>query len=341
MLLPIGLSLGALGLVLWWTWEPGAFDAVRDTFRPSVFALAILALAIYIVTGGLRLRHISHGALSARDGVRGQLTWDFMSAVTPSAVGGGPFAAYFIARENGLALGQVTSILLFSMLMDQIWYATAIVAMYVAAVWIPVFPTSLGAVGVGTVALYLGGLLVYITLFAYATLVRPQLIGRIVTWIVRWKPLRRFESRVRHEASRLRQQAQILRSQPLSFYLKGAAFTLLYWMARYGVLLLVALSFTRDLRPVLFVFRTAGLWLSGLIMPTPGGSGGIEGLFVLFLAPLLPDGYGGPVLIAWRFLAYYLVLVIGLFVAGRAVRALLMGDTPPPDPTPLPPPASS
>ena len=317
--------------MLWWTWEPGAFNAVRDTFRPTTFALALLSLAAYIITGGLRFRHISHGALRARDGVRGQLTWDFMSAVTPSAMGGAPFAAFFIARENGLAVGQVTSIMLFSMLMDQLWYATAIVTMYVAALWLPVFPTSLGAVGVGTVATYLGGLLLYIAVFAYATLVRPQLIERFANWVFRFKGLRRFRGRVEHETRRLRRQARILRGQPLGFYLKGAAYTVVYWLARYGVLLFVALSFTRDLRPFLMLFRTAGLWLAGLIMPTPGGSGGIEGLFVLFVAPLLPDGYGGPVLLAWRGLAYYLVLVIGLFVAGRAVRALLMGETPPPD----------
>ena len=89
------------------------------------------------------------------------------------------------------------------------------------------------------------------------------------------------------------------------------------------MLLLVALSFTRDLRPVLVVFRTAGLWLSGLIMPTPGGSGGIAGLFVLFVAPLLPEGYGGPVLLAWRGLAYYLVLAIGLMVAAGIAPYLL------------------
>ena len=341
LLLPIGLSLGALGLVLWWTWEPGAFDTVRDSFRPGLFSLAVVVLAAYLVTGGLRFRHISNGVLSARDGVRGQLTWDFMSAVTPSAMGGAPFAAFFIARENGLAFGQVTSIMLFSMLLDQLWYATIIVTMYVAAIWLPVFPTGLGAVGIGTVALYLGGLLIYIGVFAYATLVRPDLIERIATWVVRWKPLRRFEDRVRREARRLRHQAKVLRSQPLSFYLKGAAYTFVYWMGRYGLLVIVALSFTRDLRPLLVAFRGAGLFLSGLVMPTPGGSGGIEGLFVLFVSPLLPEGYGGPVLIAWRFLTYYVVLALGLFVAGRAVKALLMGDTPPPDPDLLPPPASS
>ena len=317
--------------MLWWTWEPGAFDAVRGTFRPSTFALAVACLVGYVTVGGLRFRHISHGALRLRDGVRAQLTWDFMSSVTPSAMGGAPFAAFFIARENGLAYGQVTAIMLFSMLMDQLWFATAIVTLYVAAVWVPVFPTSLGAAGVGTVAMYLGGMLVYIAFFAYATLVRPELIERVARFVVRWKPLRRFEGRVAHEARKLRRQARVLRSQPAGFYLRGAAYTALYWLGRYGILLFVALSFTRDLRPVLVLLRTAGLWLAGLIMPTPGGSGGIEGLFVLFIAPLLPDGYGGPVLLAWRLLAYYLLLVAGLFVAGRAVRSLLSGETPPAD----------
>ena len=337
LLLPVALSLGALGLVLWLTWEPGAFDAVRGTFRPALFGLAVTALCGYLWMGALRFRHISRGALTATDGLRGQLTWEFMSAVTPSAMGGAPLAAYFIARENGLAVGRVSAIMLFTMLMDQIWFAVAIVALYLGAVWLPVFPTGLGAAGVGTVAAYLGGMLVYIAFFAYATLVRPEIIGRVAGWIVRIPGLRRFRTTVERETTKLGEQAVVLRGQPAGFYLTGALLTAAYWLLRYGTLLLVALSFTRDLRPVLMVFRTAGLWLAGLIMPTPGGSGGIEGLFVLFVAPLLPEGYGGPVLLAWRGLAYYAVLIVGLFVAGRAVRALLSGDAPsaPASPTSL------
>ena len=74
-------------------------------------------------------------------------------------------------------------------------------------------------------------------------------------------------------------------------------------------MLFVALSFWRDFRHILFVLRTAGLWLAGLAMPTPGGSGGIEALYVLYLSPLLPEGYGGPSLLVWRAIAYYGVLV--------------------------------
>lgn len=332
LLVPVALSLGAVGVILWLTYEPGAFATVRSTFRPDIFALAIGALMLQIAAGGLRLRHVGRGTLTAVGGLRAQLTWDFMSAVTPSAMGGAPFAAFFIARENGVAYGQITAVMLFTMLMDQLWFAILIVTLYVSAIWLPVFPTALGAAGIGTVAAYLGGMLIYIAFFAYATLFRPDVLERVANRIVRFKWLRRFEDTVRRETRKLRQQATVLRGQPLSFYLKGAGYTALYWTGRYGIVFLVALSFWRDFRHVLFVMRTAGLWLAGLAMPTPGGSGGIEALYMLYLAPLLPSGYGGPALLAWRAVAYYGVLTLGLFVAGGAVRALLAGDAPPPEP---------
>ncbi len=334
LLLPVVLSLGALALVLWFTYEPGAFRAVRDTFSPWIFLGAVGALAVQITAGGLRLRHVSDGGMTAAGGLRSQLTWDFMSAITPSAMGGAPFAAFFIARENKVPYGEITAIMLFTMLMDQLWFALLIVVLYVSAIWVPVFPTGLGAAGIGTVAAYLGGMLIYIAFFAYATLFRPELIERLANWVVRLKWLRRFEPTVRRETRRLRRQARVLRGKPASFYLKGAGFTLLYWAGRYGIVFLVALSFWREFRHILFVLRTAGMWLAGLAMPTPGGSGGIEALYVFYLAPLLPPGYGGPALFAWRALAYYFLLALGFFVAGGAVRSLLAGETPPAEPPP-------
>ena len=65
-------------------------------------------------------------------------------------------------------------------------------------------------------------------------------------------------------------------------------------------------------------------------MPTPGGAGGIEALAVLYLGPLLPRGFIGPVLIVWRLLTYHLVLGIGLIVAGNVLRQMLRGESPPP-----------
>lgn len=341
VLLPVAISLGALAAVFRGTYHPGAFALVARHFRPDLFALAVAGLGLQFLAGGMRLRHVSGGTLSPRAGVRGQITWDFMSALAPPAVGGAPFAALFVSRENALPYGQVTAVMLFTMLMDQLWFAIAIVAMYVAAFWLPVFPTGLGAAGVGTVAAYLGGLLVYISFFAYATLVRPELIETVAGYVVRLPFLRRFEASVRRETRRLGQQARRLRHKPARFYLVGIGYTALYWVARYGILLMVALSFVADVpdaefaeygtfRATLYVIRSAGLWLAGLIMPTPGGAGGIEALAVLYLGPLLPNGFIGPVLIVWRMLTYYFVLGIGLVVAGHVLKQMLRGESPPP-----------
>ena len=43
-----------------------------------------------------------------------------------------------------------------------------------------------------------------------------------------------------------------------------------------------------------------------------------------------PTGFIGPVLIVWRLLTYYLVLGIGLVVAGHVLRQMLRGESPPP-----------
>ena len=328
LVLPVVLSLGTLAVILWLTYDAQAFSAVASRFRPGVFALAVGAVLANFVMGGMRIRHVSAGLLSAKQSVRGQVTWDFLSAITPSAMGGAPFAAYFIARFNGLPVGRVTAVLLFLILMDQLWFIVAIVASYVAAVWIPVFPTSLGAVGIGTVALYLGGVVSWITFFMYATLIRPEILESVIGRVMRFRWLRRFEPTVRAEARKMRRQAQSLRGKPFRFYAIGGLYTLGVWALRYTIVFLAALTFSDVARPVLYVFRTIGLWLVGIAMPTPGGAGGMEGLFMLFLAPLLPDGAGGPTVLLWRLVSYHFILVVGAFVAGAAVRAMLAGEGP-------------
>lgn len=326
---PVALSLIAIVAIVAFTTDGDDLISVARHFRPGLLALAVLCLVVQVGLAAVRLRHISHGALTYRKALRGQITWDFLSAITPSALGGGPFAAYFISRENKLPFGQVSAYMLFSMLMDQVWFAVLILSLFAFASVLPVFPTALGVASIGTVALYLVGLLAWISFFAYATLVKPELIEWVAGKVVRIKWLRKFEPRVQDEARKLRRQASILRSQPLAFYLKGFALTVMVWCSRYAIALYAAFAVASIARPVLFYLRTAALWLVGIALPTPGGSGGMEGLFLLFLAPLLPEGAAGPALLGWRMIAYYLVLVVGVAIAGSAVGEVLFGKKPP------------
>jgi uncharacterized protein (TIRG00374 family) len=320
LVLPVLLSAGVLGGILVFTYEPGAFRLLAEALRPGLLALALGALGLQLVFGGLRLRTISHGAVSFRRGVRAQLAWELMSAVTPSAIGGAPLASFFVAKDNGLSLGRATSVMLFSMLLDQVWFALTIPVILVATASIDVFPPALGEIGAGTLTAYFLVMLAWVGFFAYATLIRPEVLEKAMAWVTRHRWLRRFEGRVAEEMIRMKEQARVLRGQPAGFYVVGTLLAAGVWLSRYLVVLFLAWSVTPGLAWTTFLFRTGALWLTVLAVPTPGGSGGMEGLFLLFLAPLLPAGFGGPVLLVWRFLAYYLFIVLGLFVTTHTIR---------------------
>jgi uncharacterized protein (TIRG00374 family) len=325
MALPIGLSLVAIAISIWLTYEPGAFATVTHALRPGFLALAVVALIGQVSFAGVRIRYVSRGRVPFPKAIRAELTWEFLSGITPSAIGGGPMTGLFIARENRLSIGEATAMMLYLMLADQAWFVILIPTILFAATQLPIFPTAVGTVGAGTITLYLLGLMGWAAFFAYATLIRPQVLSSVARWVVRFRPLRRFEHRVGEELVRLQRQSRILRGRSPVFFMGAVSLSACVWTCRYLVLLFVAWSVVPGLEVLTFMLRAAALWLSALILPTPGGSGGIEALYLLYLGPLLPPGFAGPTLLTWRLLAYYMVLAIGFGVAGATLKEMLFG----------------
>jgi uncharacterized protein (TIRG00374 family) len=64
---------------------------------------------------------------------------------------------------------------------------------------------------------------------------------------------------------------------------------------------------------ILSALRSLAMNLTFLVVPTPGGSGGVEGLFVLFQAPLISrESFIGLSLFLWRIISYYITIAIGM-----------------------------
>lgn len=320
LLVPVLLSVAVLAAILYFTYEPDTLREMAQNLNGGLLWLAFGMVGVRVLLGGSRLRYISQGSLSLLHGIRGAVAWDFMSAVTPSAVGGAPLAAYFVAKDNDIPVGEATAILLFSMLMDQIWFAFSIPLILFATAYIDVFPPALGAIGAGTITAFFIGMMLWAVFFAYATLIRPEILERVATWIVRLKWLRRFEGRVRRELVQLRRQASVLRGQPPRFFVFGFLWSAGVWLSRYATLLLVVLSVYPALDTVTFFFRTGAMVLTSMAVPTPGGSGGIEGLYLLFLASLMPKGLVGPTLLTWRLIEYHLFIAAGSVMTAFAVK---------------------
>lgn len=320
ILWPILLSLVVLGAIGYFTFEPDEFRQVVDRINPWLMAAALGTVVLRVYFGGLRLNFISRGRLGRAAGLRGQLAWDFFSNVTPSAIGGAPFAAVYVARDKQISVGESTAFMLFSMLLDQLWFALTIPIVIVASMYMEVIPGALGDVGTAGFMLYFCGMLGWVVLFGYATLFRPDVLQHMASRVFRIRWLRRFHDRVEHSMRQLGRRAKILRSQPAAFYVKGFLLTIGTWASRYLLLLFIVWSFYEEFDKILLLFRTAAMTLGSLIMPTPGGAGGIEALYALFIGTLIPSAALAPTLLAWRFLGYYLFVGLGVFLTTHHVQ---------------------
>ncbi len=319
---PVLLSLVVLGLIGYFTFEPGALRQMVRTMNPWLLAAAAGMTALQVVFGGWRFQYIARGRLGLTAGIRAQLAWHFFSNVTPSAVGGGPPAALYIAHAQRIPVGEATAFMLFAMLLDQFWLILSIPLLFVAALYVDLFPASIGAVGMWTFAACFLGLMTWSLLFTYATLVRPDLLERLADWVFRMRLLQRFRERVTEEMRQLSRRAKTLRQQPPRFYAGGFLITAALWLTRYLLVLFVVWSVFPGVDQWLVLLRTAALTTTSLVLPTPGGAGGLEGLYALFIGPLLPaKALMAPTLLAWRLLGYYVFIALGAYLFTRHVQA--------------------
>ncbi|MEZ4699575.1 MAG: lysylphosphatidylglycerol synthase transmembrane domain-containing protein [Rhodothermales bacterium] len=314
VLWPLLLSLVMLLLIGYFTFDAGSFRAMLSTINPTFLVAAIVTVALRVLFGALRFQHAARGALSFMQSLRGQLSWDFFSNVTPAALGGGPFAAVYMARDSQNKVGETTALVLYTMLLDQLWSAILIPIILLSTLYVVVIPPSVGSVGMLAFIGYFIVMMTWVSLFGYATLFRPELIQRLSDRIFRLKFLRRFRPHVAREMKQMGECARIIRSQPPSFFAYSFMLTAGTWIPRYLLPVCIVMSVFPDLDSLLFLIRGITMMVSAMIIPTPGGAGGIEGLYALFMGPLMPKALVAPTLFMWRFLGYYIFLGLGAFL---------------------------
>lgn len=334
LFLPLSLGIGVLLIIAWYTWDEGAMRNFISSVNPWIMACAFLMTICRVVFGGWRISFISRHSLGFKAGIRSQLMWDFASNISPSVVGGAPLTAYYISRESKvtsmetkasrkgpIAIGDVSAVMTYVMLLDQIWFALSVPVILFAMLSMDVIPEVAGNVGLWTAVVYFILLMLYAGVFAYATLFHPELLSRIASVVFRLPLLRRFRDGVLKEMEQFSARASVLRKQKLDFFLRGFMLTTGTWIARYMLAVFVIWSFVPDVDTLLLVMRSIAMTISALVMPTPGGAGGIEGLYALFFSDLLPNtSLLVPSLITWRILGYYIFLVFGVSVSARHLQ---------------------
>jgi len=319
VLLSITISVLSMAAVIWYTYEPGMLDRISMKRIPGLgIALAVSLLRVFFIAA--KMRFLSERSLSWFASFRVALSWDFASMVMPSTIGGAPMATYAMSRE-GMTIGKSTALTLYAMLLDQLWFVVAIPILLIAGSFYEIAPASVGMVGEGAMLILYLSMLLYAAVLAYGVLINPQALKKMVRTIFRLPFLRKHKARAESETDGLVLASNELRAKPLVFLFKGFLISSLAWLSRIWVATIVVLSFVPA--DVLHSFlRSLAMHLAGLFLPTPGGSGGLEGLFVLFQGPFMGerDYFIGIAVFMWRLIGYYVTFAMGMFAASWYVN---------------------
>jgi uncharacterized protein (TIRG00374 family) len=139
------------------------------------------------------------------------------------------------------------------------------------------------------------------------------MLKKIVTRIFRFRFLKKFSEKAKTETEYLEKYSTQMRQKPASFVVKAFLLTAATWLTKVSLPVIVVLSLL-PADEVLLILRSLAMNLAFLVIPTPGGSGGVEGLFALFLGPLIDrSGFIGLAVFAWRIITYYSSIGLGIF----------------------------
>lgn len=300
-----------MGVVIYLTYTPGVLEHLKPKRLPGL-GLAIVVTLLKVYFTAAKIRYLADKVIGKMAAVRIALTWDFASAVTPSTIGGAPVATYAMTRE-GIKLGQSSAIMLYSVLLDQFWYAMAVPILLISSMYLQVLPPEIGLVGNVTMILIYTGLLLYGALLAYGLLINPAVIKKVIEKIFKLPFLKKYADKVNAEADNLESYSRLLRKKPLTFVLKAFYLSTMTWLCKIALPVIVVLSLLPG-DEILLILRSLAMNLAFLVIPTPGGSGGVEGLFAIFLGPLIDrKAFIGLAVFAWRIITYYSSIGLGIF----------------------------
>ena len=311
--LPIAISLGILCFIIY---KDNSFKIenlylIKTAKVSSLLgALFMLFLRDYLYV--LRIRLLLDRKISWGSAVVIIILWEFSSAVTPSAIGGG-FIAVFLFLHEGIKLGRAIAYVLVSAVFDNYFFLFAVPLSYFGLLnKHEIFSNNL---------LFTSFWISYFLIFLYAFCMscalfwKPDFFKLLMVKITSVKFLQRFRNKAIDQGDELIQSSKVLKEHGLIFWMIIFIITFITWGSRYLILNFIIDGFVNFSyqEHVGILCKHLIIWITMLISPTPGGSGIIEYCFNIFYKNVLGE-YTIPISIIWRFLTYYVYLFLGFFI---------------------------
>ncbi len=327
IILPIILGLA---VVAWFIFKEINMEVISKllfTWK-SVFWLLIAWLCMIFRDLGyiIRIRILSNNDLTWKQAFRVIMLWEFTSAVSPSTVGGTALAVVFLNKE-GMTVGRSTAVVLATSFLDELYFVIMLPLILLIVGKEALFTTTLQGTGLSFLneltlftSIGYGIILTWVVLVGYGLFFNPAAISKLIIKIFSLPLLKRWQQSAIRAGNDIIESSHVLKTKPISFWVKAMTATILSWTARYWVVNAVIVAFFTINDHFLIFARQLVTWIIMLISPSPGGSGFAELILGRLISdqipadPLIAGSIALAIAIIWRIISYYPYLIIGVLM---------------------------
>ncbi len=295
-------------------------------------SIATILLIIRHLAYAIRLRILSEGFFSWRKCIELIFIWEFSSAVSPTSVGGSAVALFVLAQEK-LASAKVTAIVLFTAVLDTIFFIGTLPILFFFFGTNMIRPdmqqlNDLDGWGYTFLGAYVL-MACYGSLFFYGLFIKPQGVGYFLRWVTKFWPFQRFQEKADQLGKDFIIASKEMKSKHWTYHIGGFLATATAWSCRFLlvnclIIGLIATTKTDFWSQFALYARLETMYVVMAISPTPGGVGFAEILFNGFLTDYVTDETVSSVIaIIWRLMTYYLYLFVGAIIIPNWLRQRL------------------
>lgn len=321
----IFFSLLISALLILFTIDPEALREAVNSISNKIIFLLITAVLLNWLAAGLRLKILVStigSDLSLKDSIIIYLSGAFISNVTPFATGGGPFQIYFL-HKKGVNIGKASMVVVTQFLLRIFFFGIATTVFIVFFNW---------AISPGVVPSYLFYLAFGLGFLFALVLIVFSLVPGFINWVIQRifqiKKVTQFVKgshktkkllvKARRELKEFHHSLEVLGKYRWRLILAWLC-TFFYWATLFTIIPLVLKGLGQDPHYFRSYVMQTIIYLILPYMPTPGASGIAEIGFASIFVSFIPANLIGLVTFVWRFLSFYIVLLVGGFFALREI----------------------
>jgi glycosyltransferase 2 family protein len=279
-------------------------------------AVAFGCMVMYWVFDVMILHVITRGLLEKqplKDTIRVTMIGQFFNSITPLSGAGQPVQAYVMVKD-GIKPGHAASIIIIKTLLHQL-----IIVMY-SLVTFTLKGSQFGARIPQFYYLYILGLafnsafLLFYVLFIYKKEVAGKVLSVVFRLLGKLKFIKKTDSlqeKVEKELMSFSEGAGILKNNA-SIIIRLIIFQIVQFTFYFSIPYFIHLAVANNaVRLWDMIAAQSMITLISLLVPSPGATGGVEGLSYLFYGMFFTQSFIIPVILIYRILTYYASVIFG------------------------------